>query len=95
VGAEGPAGLRLLHHVAEAGRASARLAFGPGVLAIFVSDAVGPRSRPATPEEWERLASWLAASERLRPPAPGQCLSRRLHGSLVRAVLRIGAEAAS
>jgi hypothetical protein len=82
-------GPRLLEHRAAAGEASARLACGAGTLAILVTDAVGPRSRPATPEEWERLAAWLLASERVRPPAAGQCLSWRVHGSLVRAVLGV------
>lgn len=86
--ATGPDGRpRLLGHHAGAGEAAARLAWGSGTLSILITDAVGPRSRPATPEEWEALAAWLLAAQRLRPPAAGQCVSTRLHGSLVRAVL--------
>jgi hypothetical protein len=81
---------RLLGHHAGAGQAAARLAWGAGTLSIEVTDAVGPRSRPATPEEWEALAAWLLTAQRLRPPAAGQCVSSRLHGSLVRAVLGTG-----
>lgn len=80
---------RLLHHMAAPGRASARLAYGHGILTIDVSDAVGPGTTPATPDEWERLAAWLTVAERLRPPSAGQSLLRRMHGSLVRAVLAI------
>ena len=80
---------RLRGHTAEAGSAAATLAYGRGLLAIQVSDAVGFRTRPATPDEWERLAAWLTQTERLRPLPLGERLQRRINGSLVRAVLAL------